>query len=96
MLALLDVLMIVLRLFIYILIAQAILSWLVSFNVVNLHNQLVGTIWRALQALTEPILRPLRRVLPTAGGIDFSPLVAILIIFFLQSFTVRYLYPAFS
>ena len=96
MLALLDVLMIVLRLFIYILIAQAILSWLVSFNVVNLHNQLVGTIWRALQALTEPVLRPLRRVLPTAGGIDFSPLVAILIIFFLQSFTVRYLYPAFS
>jgi YggT family protein len=58
-------------------IVQFILSLLISFNVVNLHNNAVAAIWQALNALLEPILRPVRRLLPNTGAIDFSPLVII-------------------
>jgi YggT family protein len=58
-------------------IVQFVLSLLISFNVVNLHNNAVAAIWQALNALLEPILRPVRRLLPNTGAIDFSPLVII-------------------
>ena len=58
-------------------IVQFVLSLLVAFNVVNMHNQWVAAIWRSINALLEPLLRPIRRLLPDTGAIDFSPLVLI-------------------
>ena len=69
-----------LRVVMYIIIAQAILSWLVAFNVINTHNDFVRSFLRALDRMTEPLYRPIRRILPDFGGIDFSPLVVLLII----------------
>jgi len=74
-----------LNLYIYIIIAMAIMSWLVAFNVINLHNNLVRSIWFGVNALTEPALRPIRRILPDLGGIDISPIILILIIIFIKS-----------
>lgn len=64
----------------YIIIAQAILSWLVAFNVINTSNDFVRTFLNALDRITEPLYRPIRRVLPDFGGLDFSPLVVLLLI----------------
>ncbi|PEQ12372.1 YggT family protein [Novosphingobium sp. PC22D] len=58
-------------------IVQFVLSLLISFNVVNMSNQFVDAIWRAVNALLDPILRPIRRIMPNTGSIDFSPLVLI-------------------
>ena len=79
-----EVLYYLLEFFIWLLIAQAIMSWLLAFNVVNYRNQVVRTIWEFLARITEPLLRPIRRILPSFGGIDLSPLVLILIIYFVQ------------
>jgi len=59
-------------------IAQFILSLLIAFNVVNMHNDFVAAIWRAINALLDPILNPIRRIMPDTGAIDFSPLVLII------------------
>ena len=59
-------------------IVQFVLSLLISFNVVNTHNQFVSSLWDALNALLEPILRPIRKILPNTGAIDFSPMVLII------------------
>lgn len=61
-------------------IVQFVLSLLVAFNVVSMHNQWVAAIWRSINALLEPILRPIRRVMPDTGAIDFSPLVLIVLL----------------
>ena len=74
-----------LQLYIYILIAAAVLSWLVAFNVVNSRNPIVATIGEFLYKITEPVLRPVRNMLPNLGGIDISPIIVILIILFIQS-----------
>lgn len=87
------VLSILLELFVWLLIAQAIMSWLLAFNVMNYRNQVVRTIWEFLSRITEPLLRPIRRFLPSFGGIDLSPLVLILVIIFLQR---AILYPLIS
>jgi|TARA_B100002003_G_scaffold167408_1_gene155456 YggT family protein len=71
-------------LYIGIIVAQAILSWLMAFNVVNTRNKFVYAIGNALYVLTEPLLRRIRRFLPATGGVDFSPLVAIVGLWFLQ------------
>ena len=68
----------------WIIIIQAILSWLVAFNVINTHNDFMRTFLGALDRITEPLYRPIRRVLPDFGGIDFSPIVALLIIMAVQ------------
>ena len=83
-LPLLQVIQIALQLFIYALIISAILSWLVAFNIINTGNQFVSTIGYFLHRVTEPALRPIRRIVPDLGGIDISPIILILIIFFLQ------------
>ena len=75
----------VLELYIYVLVAAAIFSWLIAFNVVNPRNQFVAAVAQFLYAVTEPVLRPIRRLLPNMGGIDLSPVVVILIIVFIQS-----------
>jgi len=74
----------VLQLFIWIIIIQAILSWLVAFNVVNTSNRFVYTVLTGLDRILNPFLRPIRRLLPDMGGIDLSPLVLILGIMLLQ------------
>jgi YggT family protein len=91
--ALLDVILVVLQIYIWLLIAAAVLSWLVAFNVVNTRNQVVATIGEFLFRITEPVLRPIRSVLPNLGGIDVSPVILILIILFLENVIVRYIYP---
>jgi YggT family protein len=79
-----------LNLYIWVLIISAILSWLVAFDVVNPHNKLVRMVGDFSYRITEPTLRPIRRILPMMGGLDLSPLVLIFIIYFLQSF-IRHL-----
>ena len=66
-----------------------IMSWLVAFNVLNPHNQLVRAIWRFTNAITEPLLRPIRQVIPPLGGMDFSPLILLLVVFFVRDWLVR-------
>lgn len=68
----------IINLYTFVIIAAVILSWLISFNVINRHNQLVDAIWRTCQALTEPLLRPIRNMMPNLGGIDISPIVLLL------------------
>jgi YggT family protein len=91
--AVLDVILLVLQLYVWLLIASAILSWLVAFNVVNTRNQFVAVVGDFLYRITEPVLRPIRSFMPNLGGIDVSPVILILIIFFIQSVIVRYIYP---
>ncbi|HEX2216021.1 MAG TPA: YggT family protein [Xanthobacteraceae bacterium] len=84
MLELLRFISYLLTLYVYILIAAAVLSWLVAFNVVNPRNQFVAMVGEFLYRITEPVLRPIRRRLPNLGGIDISPVIVILVIFFIQ------------
>ena len=67
----------VVQLYIWVIIGSAILSWLVVFNVVNVRNRFVYQLGRFLDAITEPVLRPIRRIVPLIGGIDLSPIVLI-------------------
>ena len=91
--ALLDVLLLALELYTWAIIAVAILSWLIAFNVINVHNDVVRAVWNSLNAITEPALRPIRRWLPNMGGLDISPIVLLLVIFFLQRVISYNLYP---
>ncbi len=75
----------VITLYVYILIASAILSWLVAFNVVNSRNPVVSQIGEFLYRITEPVLRPIRNILPNLGGIDVSPIILILGLFFIRN-----------
>ncbi|MEZ5839147.1 MAG: YggT family protein [Hyphomicrobiales bacterium] len=91
--AILDVVLIALDLYVWIIIASAVLSWLVAFNVVNPRNQLVATIYEAVYRMTEPALRPIRNFLPNLGGIDISPIVLLLVIFLIQRVIMYNIYP---
>jgi len=81
----------VITIYIWFLIASVILSWLVSFNVVNTSNQFVSMIGEFLYRITEPALRPIRRFLPSLGGIDVSPVVLILVLVFFRNLLFEYL-----
>ncbi len=91
--AVLDVVLIALQLYIYIIIASAIFSWLFAFGVVNAQNQFVSSIGQFLHNVTEPALRPIRRHMPNLGSIDISPIILLLIIFLIQRVIVLYIYP---
>ena len=91
--AILDVIILVLNLYIYIVLAAAIFSWLIAFNVVNVRNQAVRVIGEFLYGITEPVLRPIRSVLPSFGGIDISPLVLFIIIILIERVIEYYIYP---
>jgi YggT family protein len=80
-LSLFQVLDLLLRVASYIIIAQAIISWLVAFNVINTQNDFMRSFLGALDRITEPLYRPIRKILPDFGGIDFSPLVVLLLIY---------------
>jgi YggT family protein len=91
--ALLDVILFALELYVWLVIAAAILSWLIAFGVVNTRNQAVAMIGEFLYRITEPALRPIRRILPHLGGIDISPVILILIIILIQRVITYYIYP---
>jgi YggT family protein len=80
----------IISIFIWLLIANAILSWLVAFNVVNTNNQFVASVGNFLYRITEPPLRPIRKVIPTMGGLDISPVVLILLLIFLRNLMFEY------
>jgi YggT family protein len=82
--AVIIVLIYALDLYKWVIIATAVMSWLVAFNVVNIRNDVVRSIWNTLAALTEPLLRPIRRFLPNMGGVDISPVIVFLVILLLQ------------
>jgi YggT family protein len=91
--ALLDVILLALQLYIYLLIAAAVLSWLIAFNVVNTRNQAVAMIGDFLFRITEPALRPIRNMLPNLGGIDISPIILILLIILIENIILYYIRP---
>lgn len=93
MLALFQTIDLALNLYTWVLIGSAIFSWLYAFNVINSSNQFVNSVGRFLYNVTEPVLRPIRRFLPDLGGIDISPIVLLLVIFFLRSLMWNTLYP---
>ena len=82
-----------LQLYVWIVIAMAIFSWLVAFNVVNTRNHVVAMIGDFLYRITEPALRPIRNVLPNLGGIDISPVILFLIIVFIRYVIAIYILP---
>ena len=79
----------ILEIYKWIVIIAVIVSWLTAINVINERNDFVRTLLRILYALTEPVLRPIRRVIPAMGGLDLSPIILLLIIWFLQ-YTIRW------
>jgi len=74
----------IITIYIWLLIASAVLSWLVAFNVVNTRNPIVGSVGEFLYRITEPLLRPIRNMLPNLGGIDVSPVILIIGLLFLR------------
>ncbi len=89
---LLQVILIVLDLYVWVILIGVILSWLVAFNVVNTHNRFVHTVGDVMHRLTEPLQAPIRRVLPNLGGLDLSPMVLILGVIFARGVIERLLY----
>lgn len=87
------VLDVVLNLLVWVLIIQAVMSWLIAFNVINRRNQFVWQVWNFMGAVTEPLLKPIRAVVRPFNGIDLSGLILILIIFLLRDVMWRYIYP---
>ena len=79
-----------LELYIWCLLVFVVMGWLISFRVVNTHNRLISVVNDFLYRLTEPALRPIRRVLPNLGGIDISPVVLILLIWFARNLLREY------
>lgn len=72
----------------WVIIIQAILSWLIAFNVINTYNSGVRGFLTALDRMTEPLYRPIRKILPDFGGLDFSPMIVLLIIYILSNIVV--------
>ncbi len=88
-LALIEIIQLLIYFVTVIIITQFILSLLLAFNVLSLSNNLVAAVWQALSALLDPVLRPIRRVMPDTGMIDFSPMVLILGLNILEILVVR-------
>jgi YggT family protein len=80
----LEIVLLVLDLYGYIIIATAVMSWLLAFNIINARNEVVRAIWNTLLALTEPVLMRVRRFLPNTGGIDISPVVVYIVILLIE------------
>ena len=91
--AVLDIILIALNLYVYVIVASAILSWLIAFNVVNIRNEFVRSLWSMLDNLTTPLLRPIRRMLPNLGAIDISPVILLLIVMLIERIIGYYIYP---
>ncbi len=78
----------VFTIYIWLLIASAIMSWLVAFNVINTRNRFVYMAMSFLYRITEPALRPLRRIIPNLGGVDISPIILILLLYFVRNLII--------
>ena len=91
--AILYVVLQALEIYKYVIIAAAVMSWLIAFNVVNIRNDVVRSICNTLVALTEPLLYRIRRYLPNTGGIDISPIVLFLLILLVEQIILQYIYP---
>lgn len=91
MIALANLINTVITIYIWLLLASVILSWLVMFNLVNTGNRIVYQIGDFLYRITDPVLRPIRNILPNLGGIDISPIVLILILYFVRDLITEYL-----
>lgn len=76
----------------YIIFAEVIMSWLVAFRVLNVDNRIVGMIWYYLRRLTEPMMKPVRKILPPMGGLDFSPIIVLIGLSVLQNILIRAAY----
>ncbi len=81
----------IIDLIVLVLIVNAVLSWLIAFDVLNRQNRLVDTIWDFTNRLTEPLLKPIRKVVPLIGGVDLSPMVLILGLLFLDRLIPNYI-----
>ena len=95
MIALLQIVDLLLSVLMWIIIVQAILSWLVAFNVINTYNDFVRQLLYALDRMTEPLYRPIRKVMPDFGALDLSPMVVLLIIYILQTIILPHLATTF-
>ena len=84
----------ILDIYTWVIIAAAIMSWLVAFGVVNMRNQFIRWVVEFLYRITEPVLRPIRRVLPNLGGVDISPVILLLGLFFVRSLLWEYVWPS--
>ena len=93
MIPVLNTIMYALNIYIWILIAAAIFSWLFAFNVINSRNQFVNTLGRFFYNVTEPVLKPIRRFMPDLGGVDISPIIVFILIYLIQQLIIYYLYP---
>ena len=91
--ALLDVILIALDLYSWAVILSAAASWLIAFNVVNMRNNVVRAIAMGLYQITEPSLRPIRRILPNLGTMDISPIILLLLIMLIERIIRMYIYP---
>lgn len=87
-----NLLDIIVNLYMWCFIISAVMSWLIAFNVINTGNRLIYMVGDTLYRLTEPMLRPIRNLLPNFGGIDFSPLIAILVLLFFKDGILRQIY----
>lgn len=83
-LILVQILLFIINLLIIVLIVQAVLSWLLAFQIVSLSSPIIDTIWRFTRTITDPMLRPIRRFIPPVSGVDLSPLVLLLALYLLQ------------
>ena len=93
--AILDLVLLILQLYTWVIIISAVLSWMLAFNVLNYNNQFVRSVWTATNAVTEPLLQPIRRIMPNLGSVDISPVILLLGIFLLERIIIYYVYPAF-
>jgi YggT family protein len=84
MIAIRDTLLLILNIAQWIILIHIIMSWLINFQVLNLRQPLVAQIWNGLNQILEPLYSRIRRMLPATGGIDFAPLIVIIVVFFLQ------------
>ncbi|RIK93595.1 MAG: hypothetical protein DCC73_08470 [Proteobacteria bacterium] len=87
--ALFYLLVTLINLYQFVLIAMVVMSWLISFGVINTYNRFVATLWEVLNRLTEPVLRPVRNILPNLGGLDLSPVVVLILLQVLKVFIVK-------
>jgi YggT family protein len=90
-LMLLNIVSLLLMLFTFVIIIQAILSWLIAFNVISTYNDFVRSLWNALTRITEPVYRPIRRVMPDFGSLDLTPIVVLLILMILRNYFLPWL-----
>ena len=82
---LIQVVYILLNVVWWIIVIQAIMSWLIAFNVINTYNDFVRSIWLALEKMTQPIYAPIRRIMPDFGALDLTPMVVLLILYILMN-----------